>query len=122
VTAPTTFTYRNEVLTPVISTISPNSGPVTGGTRVTIFGDGFQSPLKVLFGSGEANVVNANFHQIIVEAPPARSTDPSGSVTITGSVEVTVININSNTRATATDPFNYTAAMQITAASPNVGS
>src|SRR5205085_438863 len=55
-------------------------------------------------------------------APPARSTDPSGSGTITGPVQITVININSNTRATATDPFNYTAAMQITAASPNVGS
>ena len=121
VTKVNSFTYRNEVLTPVVSAVSPNSGPVTGGTRVTIFGDGFQSPVQVLFGSAEAHVVDVSFHQIIVEAPSGRDTSPGGSDTVTGPVDVTVINIHSNTRVTSSSAFRYVAAMRITAFTPNIG-
>jgi hypothetical protein len=115
------FTFRNEVLTPRISTATPNSGPVTGGTRVTIFGDGFQSPVQVLFGAAEARVVTVEFSQIIVEAPAARDTTGNGSGTVTGPVSITVRNINSQTEVTLGAGFRYVAAMQITAAGPTEG-
>jgi hypothetical protein len=115
------FTFRNEVLTPRISTASPNSGPVTGGTRVTIFGDGFQHPVQVLFGTAEAHVVTVEFGQIIVEAPSARDTSPDGSGTVTGPVDIIVRNINSQTSTTLGSGFLYKAAMQITAAGPTEG-
>jgi hypothetical protein len=115
------FTFRNEQLTPHVSTASPNSGPVTGGTRVTIFGDGFQAPVQVLFGSAEAQVITVEYSQIIVEAPVARDTNPNGSGTVTGPVAITVRNINSQTSTSLTDGFRYVNAMQITALAPTEG-
>lgn len=115
------FTFRNPQLTPTIATISPTSGPINGGTRVTIFGDGFQPPAQVFFGSAEAHIVSVDFSQIIVIAPDARSTNPNGSGSVTGPVIVSVVNINSNTRATSPQQFRYVAKMQITTISPFTG-
>jgi len=122
VTRADAFTYENVTLTPIVYSLSPTSGPINGGTRVTIFGEGFQAPLQVFFGSAEANVVEVQFGQIIVTAPDARSTNPNGSGTVTGPVSVSVVNIRSNTRGTSPQPFRYVAAMQITAISPLFGS
>jgi hypothetical protein len=120
-TAADAFTFRIEQLTPRVSAASPNSGPVTGGTRVTIFGDGFQAPVQVLFGSAEAHIVTVEFSQIIVEAPAGRDTAPNGSGTVTGPVNITVRNINSHTETSLASGFRYVAAMQITAISPAEG-
>ncbi len=115
------FTYRNERLTPDIGTVSPNSGPVTGGTRVTIFGTGFQEPVQVLFNTAEARVLNVQFDRIHVETPAARDTNPDGSGTVTGPVTVLVRNVNSQTEDSMADGFHYKAAMQITAVGPTEG-
>lgn len=115
------FTYRSQVLTPVISTVTPNSGPVTGGTRVTIFGEGFQEPVQVLFNTAEAKVLNVFYDRINVETPVARDTNPDGSGTVTGPVTVLVRNINSQTETTMASAFLYKAAMQITAVGPTEG-
>ena len=116
------FTYRNESLTPVIHTLTPNSSPIEGGTRVSIFGEGFQAPVQVLFGSAEARIIETRFSEIIVEAPAARDTNPNGSGTVTGPVAVTVRNINSNTQVSVGDRFRYISKMQITTVKPVVGS
>lgn len=115
------FTFRNEVLTPRISTATPNSGPITGGTRVTIFGDGFQSPVQVLFGAAEARVVTVEFSQIIVEAPAGRDTSDNGSGTVTGPVAITVRNINSQTEVTLGAGFRYVSALDVTSFRPLLG-
>jgi hypothetical protein len=115
------FTFRNEVLTPRATTATPNSGPVTGGTRITIFGDGFQAPVQVLFGSAEARVITVEFSQIIVEAPAARDTNPDGSGTVTGPVTLTIRNINSATETTLASGFRYVAAIDITSYRPLLG-
>jgi hypothetical protein len=121
VVAADAFTFRNTTLTPIVYSLSPTSGPINGGTRITIFGEGFQAPVQVFFGSAEAQVVSVDFGQIIVMAPDGRSTNPDGSGTVTGPVAVTVVNINSNTRATSPQQFRYVAKMQITAISPLIG-
>ncbi len=116
------FTFRNEQLTPIVSTTSPVSGPVTGGTRVTIFGEGFQAPVQVLFGSAEARVLAPiEFNQIIVETPAARDTSGTGSGTVVGPVPVTVRNINSQREVTLADGFHYVAAVDITSFRPVQG-
>ncbi|MEA2488419.1 MAG: large repetitive protein, partial [Acidobacteriota bacterium] len=121
ITAPAPFIFRADVLTPRITTASPNSGPINGGTRVTLFGDGFQAPVQVLFGSAEARVIDVKFDQIIVLAPPGRDTSADGSGAVTGPVDVTVVNINSATRATSTGAFRYAPKAVITAAGPTIG-
>lgn len=121
------FTFRNEQLTPRISTLTPNSGPVTGGTRVSILGDGFQAPVQVMFGDltapswQEARVVEVKFNEIVVIAPEARSVNPGGSGPLTGPVDVRVVNIASQTEDIEDNVFRYVAAMQITAAGPTQG-
>jgi IPT/TIG domain len=115
------FTFRNESLTPRVSTATPNSGPVVGGTRVTIIGDGFQAPVQVLFGSAEARVIEVRYAEIIVEAPAGRDTSPDGTGPVTGPVDITIVNINSQTRVTLAGGFRYVAAMQITAVGPTEG-
>lgn len=115
------FTFRNVSLTPVVSTATPNSGPVTGGTRVSILGEGFQAPVQVLFGAAEARIIEVRFNEIIVEAPPGRDTSPNGSGPITGPVGITVVNINSQTRTTFDAGFRYVAAVQVIAAGPTEG-
>lgn len=115
------FTFRAERLTPNIGTVTPNSGTTVGGTRVTIFGDGFQAPVQVLFGFAEARVINVDFGQIVVETPAGRDTSPGGSGVVTGPVPVTVRNINSQTEDIADDAFRYVAAMDITTFRPISG-
>lgn len=116
------FTFENESLQPQISTVSPNSGPVIGGTRVTIFGEGFQEPVQVLFNTAEAKVLDVKFDRILVETPAARDTNPDGSGAVTGPVTVTVRNINSQTTTSMASGFLYKAAIQITAITPGSGS
>lgn len=112
------FTFRNEQLTPNISTATPNSGPVTGGTIVEIFGDGFQHPVQVLFGAAEARVIKTSYNQITVEAPAGRDTSPDGSGAVTGPVDIRVRNINSQLEDLLPGGFRYVNNMEIIAVSP----
>ncbi|HVS32011.1 MAG TPA: IPT/TIG domain-containing protein, partial [Thermoanaerobaculia bacterium] len=124
------FTFRKTVLTPRITTVSPDSGPITGGTRITIFGDGFEAPVQVSFapgGSGgslgwsQMQVLNVTFNQIIAITPTARDVNPNGSGPLTGTVDLRVVNINSATEAIAGVVFRYTPKVQITGISPHNG-
>jgi len=116
------FTITAPVLTPVIRALNPTSGPIDGGTAVTITGDAFEAPVQVFFGSAQAQVINVQFHTIQVITPTARDTNPNGSGTVVGPVELRVLNVNSGKSATLAAAFRYTAKMQITAISPNFGS
>src|SRR5204862_1143146 len=115
------FTYQNAVLTPVIRTLQPTSGPIGGGTRVSIVGDAFQTPVQVFFGSAEAQVLSVTFDTIIVMSPRASDTNSNGSGTVTGPVGVTVRNVGSNTTANSPVQFRYTPKMQITTVGPTEG-
>jgi len=122
VTKTAAFTITAPVLTPVIRALNPTSGPIDGGTAVTITGDAFEAPVQVFFGSAQAQVINVQFHTIQVITPTARDTNPNGSGTVTGPVEVKVLNVNSGKSGTLPGGFRYTAKMQITAITPNFGS
>ncbi|HEV7920598.1 MAG TPA: IPT/TIG domain-containing protein [Thermoanaerobaculia bacterium] len=122
------FTFVAEQLTPVPQSISPSSGPITGGTRVTIFGSGFQAPVQVQFGDlsvpawQDAQVISVTFNQIVAITPDARSTSPNGGIPVTGPVDLRVNNIASGISATVDNIFRFTPKMQITSVSPQLGS
>ncbi len=124
-TASGPFTYRLAQLTPKFTTLSPDNGPISGGTRITIFGEGFEAPVQVAFGVtgswAQMQVINVTFNQIIALTPTARDVQPNGSGPLTGPVDLRIININSGTNVTATGVFRYTPKMQITAAGPTQG-
>lgn len=71
-----------QVAAPVITTISPNQGPIAGGTAVIISGSGFLPDTRVLIdGRFASDVVVVNETTITASTPPA---------TIAGQVAVAV--------------------------------
>ncbi len=121
VTKAAAFTYTAPVLTPVFRSLSPTSGPIDGGTRIAITGDAFDSRVQVFFGSAAAQVLSVTFHEIDVLSPTARDTNPNGSGTVTGPVDLRILNVNSGKSVTAPAAFRYVNKMQITAITPNQG-
>ncbi len=58
---------------PRVARIAPASGPITGGTQITIYGRGFTPSAVVSFGSAVAKHVTVlNATTVRVTAPPAR--------------------------------------------------
>jgi hypothetical protein len=115
------FVFASANLTPAIRAVQPTSGPISGGTRVTIFGDNFQLPVQVFFNVAEAQVISVTFNQIIVMSPRASDTAAGGSGVVTGPVDVIVKNINSGKSVTLSGGFRYIPKMVITTAGPTEG-
>lgn len=115
------FTYQLAILTPKITTFTPISGPYDGGTTVSIYGEGFQSPVLVYFGdpaaagAKSAQVTHVDYNRIDVVSP---ATIASAAAP----VHLTVINVNSNTRTTSADLWSWVQKSQIFAITPNQGS
>jgi IPT/TIG domain len=53
------FTYTAPQVAPTVSSVSPNSGPTTGGTAVAITGTGFVSGSSVVIGQGNGSGTGA---------------------------------------------------------------
>jgi hypothetical protein len=127
-TAPQPFVYELEVLTPTVVHVSPASGPNEGNTRITIFGDGFQPPTRVFFGTGggpgpltaqvELEVLTVTFNQIVAMTPPALGL---GTDLRDQQVVIRVLNVNTNKEASLGAAFRYGPSMVITAVEPQSG-
>lgn len=124
------FTFTIQILTPLVYHISPASGPNEGNTRVTLFGEGFQSPVRVFFGTGggqgaplsdqvELEVLQVSFNQIIAMTPPALGL---GVPLRNSQVVVRVLNVASNTDNVLPNGFRYGPLMAITGVSRTSGS
>jgi uncharacterized protein (TIGR03437 family) len=100
------FTYA---VPPTITSISPGSGVQSGGTAVTILGQGFASGAAVRFGSASATVLQVQAGQIQVTTPPG-----------SGTVGVTVTNPN-GLSATLPNAFTYGSAIHILSIQPSQG-
>ena len=97
---------------PVVTGISPTSGPLASGTSVIITGTGFASVTAVKFGSTAAIGYTVNSGTQIT------ATSPAGSA---GTVDVTVA-VAAGTSATgAADKFTYVTAPTVTGVSPTSG-
>lgn len=74
-----------------VSHVTPASGSPQGGDTVAIIGNGFEGPVRVLFGATNAVVLSVSPTRITVRTPPS----PADDVTDTVTVPVTVtINVN----------------------------
>lgn len=110
-----------QVPRPVITNLNPSSGPEAGGTTITIFGQGFESPLRVNFGDQAASVVSSTSTSITVRTPRFTGTFPTEACDDNGdgtqgtrnrptSVDVKVTNLTSTCNDTFTRAFTYTPA------------
>ena len=104
---------------PVITSIVPNSGPVAGGTSITINGSNFTGATGVNFGTGyggiglgpsATNVVVVNDNKITATTPAALTTVTfNGTVYIAGPVDVRVTTPSGTSVTGASDVFTYIA-------------
>ncbi len=94
-------------MAPIITSISPNQGPATGGTAVTLTGSGFTGATSVKFGTTAAQFATVSDTRIGCTAPAGSS-----------SVAVTVI-----TSAGASNGITYTyvTAPSIISVTPSQG-
>jgi hypothetical protein len=107
---------------PFISAISgPGSGPVSGGTVLTIHGQGFDEPVAVTLGGVGQPVISVTGTQIVFRTAGILVSEcPTiGRVPASG---VTVTNIETNESASADFNFSFLVpAPLITAVSPSIG-
>jgi hypothetical protein len=104
------FTY---IPAPVVSSISPASGPAAGGTNVTITGTNLTGATAVDFGTGNAAtnvVVNGAGTQVT-------ATSPTG----TGTPDVQVTTPGGQSATSANDKFTYIPAPGASSISPASG-
>ena len=114
-TTPTTVhdIYKYVIPVPVVSAVSPASGPSAGGTTVTVSGSGLAGATTVFFGAAKGSTisVNAGGTQLTVKSPPGTS----GSA-----VNVRVVTAGGESNAVPADLFTYGPIL--TSISPFVGS
>jgi glutamate dehydrogenase/leucine dehydrogenase len=97
--------------TPVVSSVSPSSGPKAGGTLVTIQGSGFTGATSVKFGTGIGDDVT------VVSDTEVTAVSPSAAP---GVHHVTVTTPGGTSAVGNADRFTYLGPV-ITAISPNAG-
>jgi hypothetical protein len=93
---------------PVVTSISPTTGPIGGGTIVTVTGTGFTGAIAVGFGAADAtNIAVASDTQVI-------AVSPSGS----SIANVTVVGPGGRSAITPTAQFTYAAPAPAPGATP----
>ncbi len=116
--------FRFRPIVPVITSISPNTGPAAGNTLVTITGavskfTGFDAPVRVLVNGQAVNLVSATPGSLTIRTPPFNGTFPTRPCTIgnqTGTqmlpapVSVMVTNLNTGCSDTVANGFSYEPA------------
>jgi hypothetical protein len=69
------FIYN--VPSPTVASVSPNSGPTTGGTKVVITGTNFLAGALILFGGASATAVTVNSATQIQAVTPVNAAGPA---------------------------------------------
>ncbi len=117
-----TYSLSGSIDNPVIYSITPVTGPIEGGTEITIRGDNFEAPVQVLFRptgragqAVEGSVVSVSVNEIKVLSPPITAYGIDNPVE---RVDITVVNLSSGLSATFSGAFEYQHNVVITALSP----
>jgi hypothetical protein len=118
VTKANAFVYLADEPQPSINAVSPSAGPLDGGTRVTIFGNGFDFPVQVFFGTLEAQVISVDRRQIICLTPDYSAVP---DITPPVTVNVEVVNVDSGLRAEGEEMFTYAEQLFISGNTPTEG-
>ena len=101
------YTY---VVVPTVASITPNNGPIGGGTSVTITGTNFAAGATVTIGSNAATNVTIVSSTQITATTPAHA---AGAATVT-------VTVNGQS-GSLTNGFTYLGAPTVTSLSPNNG-
>jgi IPT/TIG domain len=103
------FTF---VAAPSVASLSPNSGPISGGTAVTLTGANFTGATAVDFGDTAVGFTVNNDTSLTVVSPVGESVD---------TVDITVTTVGGTSPTGAADQFAYTTAQLRASVSPTAG-
>ena len=103
-----TYTY---VAVPVVASVSPSAGPLSGGVSVVISGENLSTASAVDFGATPAVVVSDASTQVTVTAPAHAA----------GTVSVTVTTPKGTSTASNAAKFTYDAVPTISSLTPTSG-
>lgn len=101
-----------EASTTRVDNISPDAGPVAGGTSVTVRGSGFSHATAVYFGSQRASSYHVSSDSSMTAVSPPVSTP--------GSVHI-VVQFGGSGTAASTSTFGYLARPRVSSVSPMTG-
>ena len=99
------FTYKGTV--PTVSKVSPNSGPTTGGTAITITGTGFVTGAKVEIGQGSGSGPTAIAASSVKVVSPTEITAVTGGGAKAGTFSLYVITSGGTSAPNSGDNFTY---------------
>jgi hypothetical protein len=102
------FSY---VALPTVTSVSPNDGPLAGGTVVFVTGTSLTGASVVHFGTTAATDVTVTSDTSLMATAPAG----------TGTVDVTVTVPGGTSATSSADQFTYVAAPTVTGVSPSSG-
>lgn len=97
---------------PSVTGVNPNTGPMAGGTTVTVQGANFAAGATVAFGSTAASSVN------VVSPTELQAVSPASAA---GLVNLTVTTAAGTSPDTTADQFTYEPPPSVTAVSPDYG-
>ncbi len=86
---------------PVVRQVAPKAGPITGGVRVMVRGDGFKEATAVTFGAVPATSFKVLSTHVITAVSPAG--------TVAGPVDVTVTTASGTSAISTADLYTYKA-------------
>jgi hypothetical protein len=104
---------------PVVSGVSSNAGPLSGGNTVTVSGTNFTGTSKVHFGSSLAADVSVTSPTTLTATAPAGS--GSVDVTVTNAPPTGVSGSGPTSVVSAADTYTYEEPPTVTGISPNSG-
>lgn len=105
------YTFVTPIAAPTITGLSPNTGPIAGGTAVTITGTAFTSASGVVFGAATASYV-------VTDSTHIAATSPSQAP---GTVDVRVTTpAGGQSAITAADQYTYTTPTPTPTPTPTV--
>lgn len=97
--------------TDALSGVSPNAGPLRGGTTVTVHGSGFADSVAVMFGGRAASFRVASSSSLTAVSP---------AVAAPGTVDIAV-RLRDGSMLVSHNAFSYLAPPRIDAVSPSTG-
>lgn len=104
--------YILQTVRPIVGGILPASGPIQGGTSVTITGSGFRGSTQVYFGSVAATSFTVNSDTQITAVAPSEGV---------GTVDVTVGTANGSSATSSSDQFTYVPSVSINSVTQSGG-
>ncbi|CAG0962761.1 hypothetical protein PLCT2_00852 [Planctomycetaceae bacterium] len=110
--APGTVTTGAAAFPPTLSSVTPSSGPIAGGTNVTLTGTNFTGATSVTFGGTAATTFT------VVSATSITATTPAHAA---GAVSVVVTTPGGSNAPTALFTYTASAAPTVTGVTPATG-